>query len=273
MLNFKLVLASLAVSAMAIPAPEFNLVQEVSSIEEGIAALPTVWWHSAWLPHSYSHSHSHHGSHSPSTAVSTLATPSPTETETRAASTSESKSASVTPTQAPTSTENPVSSSSSSAPSASPSVSSSAAAASPTGSLSPSAAAYLDPHNALRAQHSVPPLNWSTELAAAAQTWASKCEWAHSNGTVGAYGENIAAGTGDFNATSAVAAWAAEEPLYNSSAPLVSHYTQMVWKSSTQLGCAVASCPGLISSDVAQLHVCEYNPAGNVIGEFPQNVF
>jgi uncharacterized protein YkwD len=83
--------------------------------------------------------------------------------------------------------------------------------ASPTPSLSASAAAYLDPHNTLRAKHSAKALVWSDALAKAAQDWADRCQWAHSDGAVGNYGENIAAGTGTFAAADAVAAWASEE--------------------------------------------------------------
>lgn len=38
------------------------------------------------------------------------------------------------------------------------------------------------------------------------------------------------------------------------------HFSQLVWKSSTQVGCGVALCPA------ASVVVCWYNPAGNMGG-------
>ena len=63
----------------------------------------------------------------------------------------------------------------------------------------------------------------------------------------------------------------------------------MVWKATTQLGCAVQNCNGIFPPEygvrsaisvhnigthsydpqVAHYYVCEYYPAGNVLGEFP----
>jgi hypothetical protein len=43
------------------------------------------------------------------------------------------------------------------------------------------------------------------------------------------------------------------------------HYTQMVWKTTTEIGCAVAKrkdIPGYVV-------VCRYNPAGNMVGQKP----
>lgn len=45
---------------------------------------------------------------------------------------------------------------------------------------------------------------------------------------------------------------------------------QVVWKASTQVGCAEASCSGIFAASfgLAKYFVCEYSPQGNVIGEF-----
>lgn len=76
---------------------------------------------------------------------------------------------------------------------------------------------------------------------------------------------------------------------YNPSNPQPSHFTQVVWKSTTSVGCAVKTCnnifPGHVgvtpqsfnrammnvslSSQDALYYVCEYFPTGNVIGRFP----
>ena len=57
---------------------------------------------------------------------------------------------------------------------------------------------------------------------------------------------------------------------YNPNDPQASHFTQVVWKSSTQVGCAVQSCSGIFDASFgpAKFFVCEYFPQGNIIGEF-----
>merc|ERR1719160_481203 len=40
------------------------------------------------------------------------------------------------------------------------------------------------------------------------------------------------------------------------------HYTQVVWKATTDFGCAT----------YAQLTICRYQPAGNMMGAFAENV-
>ncbi|EIM83311.1 PR-1-like protein [Stereum hirsutum FP-91666 SS1] len=133
---------------------------------------------------------------------------------------------------------------------------------------------YLSAHNTVREAHGAADLVWNDTLATAAQNWANGCVFEHSGGSLGPYGENLAAGTGDFPIASAVGAWAAESTQYDASNPQPSHFTQMVWKASTQLGCAEAQC-AIFDESVygpTSYYVCEYYPAGNVIGQFPQNV-
>jgi hypothetical protein len=105
-----------------------------------------------------------------------------------------------------------------------------------------------------------------------AQAWADGCKFEHSGGQ---FGENLAAGTGDaYTIASAVKSWTDEVSQYNSADPQPSHFTQVVWKATTQVGCAVQDCSGIFDASygLAHFHVCEYSPAGNVIGEFAQNV-
>lgn len=70
----------------------------------------------------------------------------------------------------------------------------------------------LTAHNNARKFHGAQPLKWSEDLAQKARLWASDCNFAHSNGTLLSipYGENMAAGTDDFSATSAVNAFLEE---------------------------------------------------------------
>lgn len=66
--------------------------------------------------------------------------------------------------------------------------------------------AFLDPHNAIRAQYNAADLTWSSYLARMAGFWADQCQFKHTNGVLSnePYGEIIAAGTGDFPVNAAV---------------------------------------------------------------------
>ena len=146
--------------------------------------------------------------------------------------------------------------------------------------------AYLDAHNSVRAKHGATPLTWSNNLASVAQNWANRCVFKHSGSK---YGENLAAGSGDFSIPAAIKLWADEackfecdkvllnnkKPThfllasYDPSHPQYSHFTQVVWKSTKQVGCARATCNNLFQGwGPAQFYVCNYDPAGNVIGQF-----
>lgn len=71
--------------------------------------------------------------------------------------------------------------------------------------------AYLSAHNSVRAQHDASPLTWSDDLAKKAQQWADGCLFRHSGGTLGRFGENLAAGTGAaYDIDTAVKSWADE---------------------------------------------------------------
>ncbi|WWC92955.1 uncharacterized protein L201_007918 [Kwoniella dendrophila CBS 6074] len=130
-------------------------------------------------------------------------------------------------------------------------------------------------HTDFRAQYGAGAVTWSDELANYATSKASACKFAH---TGGQYGENLAAGAGGgYNVASAFNSWAAEASEYDPSNPTYSHFTQVVWKATTQIGCAAISCPdGTIFSGMGgtpSLYVmCEYNPPGNYVGQYAQNV-
>jgi pathogenesis-related protein 1 len=130
--------------------------------------------------------------------------------------------------------------------------------------------AILSLHNSYRAEHCVPALTWSAELAAAAQRWAENC-WIGHDSKRGHIGENIAWG-GDRSASSAVDAWYKEVTVYNYAKPgfasSTAHFTQMVWKDTKQIGCGVAKC----YLGTVRLWVCRYGPTGNWAGKYPQNV-
>ncbi len=124
-------------------------------------------------------------------------------------------------------------------------------------------------HNSYRARHCASALTWSAELAASAQQWASRCLIMHA--PRGKFGENLAWGykrTPD----SVVDAWYKEVRDYDYRRPgfasSTGHFTQVVWKSTRQVGCGVATC--LLGS--LRFWVCRYAPQGNWAGQFPQNV-
>ncbi|KAJ8526612.1 hypothetical protein K7X08_029089 [Anisodus acutangulus] len=131
---------------------------------------------------------------------------------------------------------------------------------------------YLNPHNKSRAKLGLPPLKWSNKLANYASWWGHQrqvsCELVHSRGD---YGENLFWGSGkDWKPRDAVKAWAKEGPYYDYKSNSCKkneqclHYTQIIWKQSTRVGCAKVVCK---TGDT--LISCNYDPHGNVVGEKP----
>lgn len=135
----------------------------------------------------------------------------------------------------------------------------------------------LDEHNSFRALHGAPALTWNATLAAGAQEWADRCVFEHGEGAANGWGENLSAFAGtDSDIRAGIVLWEDEAKDYDPANPTYSHFTQLVWKSTREVGCAKASCaPGSIfdaSYGEASYFVCEYYPPGNYIGEFAENV-
>lgn len=133
---------------------------------------------------------------------------------------------------------------------------------------------WLQAHNSYRTLHGVPPLAWSATVAASAQAYADTCPSAHSGS---AYGENLAWATYDMGESKVVRMWYDEEPLYDYNNPGFSsetgHFTQVVWKGTTEIGCGFATGCGNDWPYMSNVWVCQYNPPGNYIGDFAENVF
>jgi uncharacterized protein YkwD len=132
---------------------------------------------------------------------------------------------------------------------------------------------FVDAHDRVRAQHCAAPLTWSPKLAAVAQKWADSlrdqgCKFGHSGGQ---YGENLAAGTeGVLDPEATVKMWYDEIAKYKfpdgGFSMDTGHFTQVVWRGTTQVGCGHSSCNG------NDIWVCNYDPAGNWEGQYRENV-
>jgi hypothetical protein len=139
-------------------------------------------------------------------------------------------------------------------------------------------------HNRERAAVGVPPLVWNDTLAAGAKAWAENLaangKFEHSTccGAFRDYGESIAG----FDPSQGVSApengmmlWIAEKNNYHggpippdtpgSGPQAIGHYTQMVWRNTTSVGCGIGSGSKLPYS----ILVCRYYPPGNIFGQKP----
>jgi len=153
-------------------------------------------------------------------------------------------------------------------------------------------------HNIHRCNHSAPALTYNEEIAGYAATLAATCNF-HHDLTIGgvSYGQNIADYMGSgfdveaLGAESQVASsitdmWyngelgAYPESGYGQDNPSFSdadawdHFSQLVWKSSTSVGCATQYCPTgeLAAGWEGWFTVCNYQVAGNMGGEYGANV-
>lgn len=151
-------------------------------------------------------------------------------------------------------------------------------------SLSPTdhvqlATEIVSAHNAARAEVGVEPMRWNPGLAADAEEWARHLaatgRFEHDERERGdPEGENLWMGTrGHYPVQRMVKAWEEEKRAFRpgrfpdnsrtGSWQDVGHYTQMVWKDTREVGCAIARN----ASD--EVLVCRYAEAGNVMGESP----
>jgi len=145
--------------------------------------------------------------------------------------------------------------------------------------LGDAATSILKVHNRERAAVRVPPLEWDTTLAAHAAVWAKhlaklgKLEHSTNKDRPGE-GENLWMGTaGAYTPSEMADAWASEKSHFRYGAfpnvsdsgnwQVVGHYTQMIWRNTTKVGCAIAS------SKKWDILVCRYSPPGNWMGEKP----
>lgn len=154
----------------------------------------------------------------------------------------------------------------------------------------------------------VPEMSWNTNLATSAMEIANRCDFAHStyserktlaDNTFSGVGENYAWTSSGNPITSEqidylTELWANEKADYTNPDPdaiandeyvtkppyckqgeMCGHYTQMVWSSSTSVGCAAVKCDATKAANaVVPLNsgtflVCHYGIAGNWQGQVP----
>jgi hypothetical protein len=127
--------------------------------------------------------------------------------------------------------------------------------------------AILNSTNFFRADHNATPAEWNSTIADFAADYLrgnDDCDFKHSGGP---YGENIALGCTEV--TGCVDLWGNERKDYNKPefSEETGHFTQLVWKNSTNVGCGRRLC-----GDKGWFLVCEYWPRGNVVGQFGDQV-
>ncbi|KAG0148313.1 hypothetical protein CROQUDRAFT_60699 [Cronartium quercuum f. sp. fusiforme G11] len=134
---------------------------------------------------------------------------------------------------------------------------------------------WLTMHNTYRYEYGSPSLVWNSTLADQARKVASTCHWQHTANNPS--GENLAAG--QETAEDCTQAWMEgpdERDGYDPSNPTYSHFTQVVWKETTQVGCWTITCKNIEGTALPQspvkFFVCEYFPKGNIVGSFAENV-
>ncbi|KAG2262398.1 hypothetical protein Bca4012_012940 [Brassica carinata] len=133
---------------------------------------------------------------------------------------------------------------------------------------------FLNAHNAARVASGASHLRWDQGLARFAYDWAkqrkSDCKMTHSGGP---HGENIFWYQRSVNWTPkrVVATWVDESLHYDrttnscGAGKMCGHYTQIIWRTTTAVGCARIRC----DNNLGFLVVCEYSPGGNYEGESP----
>lgn len=120
----------------------------------------------------------------------------------------------------------------------------------------------LDEHNKLRAAAGLQNLIWNCELAAMAQAWAAKAVPGHSGTDLG---ENVFVSTNPLVAiATAMTTWEKEKAFWNNAAgtcqagKVCTHYKQMVWRATTEIGCGVNRGA---NGQWKTMMVCNYNPS------------
>lgn len=108
-------------------------------------------------------------------------------------------------------------------------------------------------------------------MASFAKSVSAGCIFKHSGGK---FGENLAAGYS--TPAAAIDAWYEENTVYNYAAGMFSsttgHFTQMVWKGASKVGCGIVTCNGA-GGTPGDFLTCEYDTGEQLSFEiFPRGV-
>ncbi|NLN61472.1 MAG: hypothetical protein GX146_01140 [Myxococcales bacterium] len=151
-----------------------------------------------------------------------------------------------------------------------------------------------DYHNQPVPSPALPDLIWDDTLARVALQWAQQCNWAHNArrtedyaalGGSGYVGENLAVRSGNSSPSSqpstdqtVIAQWGDEAAYYTyatnacRSGEMCGHYTQVAWRGTTRVGCAIHFCGSWTGGGIdwaGWFTVCNYAPGGNYSGQKP----
>jgi hypothetical protein len=150
-----------------------------------------------------------------------------------------------------------------------------------TGRLTSLDERLLAAHNRERNAAGIAPLAWDPELAAEAASWGGQLAAAGAfehedpgDDDEDPQGENLWAGTrGAYAPEEMVGGWIEEKKFFRPGRfpdnsvtgdyADVGHYTQLMWRESDRVGCALAE------GAKEEVLVCRYRTAGNVVGERP----
>ena len=144
----------------------------------------------------------------------------------------------------------------------------------------------MNHHNYHRANHTAPDVTWNSTLASIAKDIAASCTYAHNTAAGGGgYGQNIAAGADITKISDVITSQFynnevtsfTSNNLYNQAQPDMTdfenwgHFTQVVWKDTTSVGCYTMDCSssGLSglggATDIEPYFtVCNYYPPGKI---------
>ena len=130
----------------------------------------------------------------------------------------------------------------------------------------------------------LPPVAWDPVLADSAHGYLSRCvstdhalidhnanrnsDYAARGGS-GYVGENIFGATGSSTPAGAITTRMSEASQFDyATSPIgtAGHYTQVVWRDSVRIGCAIVDCPSVTYHSVV---LCDYSPGGNIINQKP----
>jgi len=144
------------------------------------------------------------------------------------------------------------------------------------------AQALIDFHNKVRKEVGVGPVTWSPTIAKVAQAWADEqartVKFSHRPNNK--FGENLA-GFGAGGVLEGANLWYAEKASYTPGTPIpadfnnfkAGHYSQMVWRNSTEFGAGKAlyqtTSPSGWPRKGSWVLVGNYNPPGNYSGQKP----